>query len=216
MHAERYASNHGAPKKSDIGNMEDIINRGAVMEFYEDSSLRDHYLDVLHEFVILAVRDRKMAEEQLAHPVHKKSIFEVVNPRMEAFVYLVLVNNVDGWSERLNSSVREPSKKCVGRWTKVHKESGDTKNHGRLTNCSGWNSDGLGFYEKCKTFFKNLRDVEDEFQNYHEDAIHYYYKEYEAPRLMNAKNKSRKRARAMAARAHEDAPDYGEMNDWDM
>ena len=201
------------PKATRISQMEDLINRGAVSEFYEDSHIRDFYLDVLHSFVLLAARDKKTAESDLQHPIDKKSIFDVTNSSNEAFIFLVLVNNVDGWNERIKDGCASRSKKCVGRWTKIIKNPQDTKNHGRLTNCSGWSDEGLAFYKNCKIFFASLRDHESH-EEYKEDAITYYFNNYEAPRLKNAKNNSRKRQRASAARAHEDAPDYAEMQGW--
>jgi hypothetical protein len=210
--AGRVATTKGAPKISDFKRMEDMIARGAVMEFYQDSGLQEFYLDILHDFVMHSTQDKKVAEEELSHPVDKKSIFDIVTSRNEAFVFLSLANNVEGWHKRLQETGNR-KKKCVGRWTKISKDPEDAKKHGRLTNCSGWSGEGLAFYESCKVFFAQLRDHPN-FTNYEADSIQYYYREYQAPRLLDAKNKSRKRARAMAARAHEDAPDYGEMDEW--
>ena len=151
------------------------------------------------------------AEEKMGHITHPECLLELLTANQEAFVVLVVINNIAGWKSRRGQPLPLDRKHCSGRWTKKTSAKDDDDDNestfsARKTYRSGYSQEGLQFYEKAVKFFKAVREhhLGVSGGSYYDSVLMYYFSKH---------NNSKKRKRLVDQPEEEmNAADYG---DWE-
>ena len=206
----------GPLSRTCIEKLEALIKGKDVDSFYKDSALRNWYVGFLHGYAILAT-NKKVAESGMNDVGEPKIILDFLTTNQEAFVFLVMVNNHDGWQRRMESDPNDKIRKTnVGRWTQNNNkkeyqtaDGGDPKSSSvRLNNSSGWSEEGMKFYSDSVDFFNKER-VDERHQVFTEEVLEWYTINVIVPRQKGEGNGRSKRKRVVL-RSVEKAADYSE------
>lgn len=206
-----------------LKRLETLISTCDTPRFAQDENedLRVWYAMFVHEYTINAT-DVKTSRAKMVDLQEPKNILDILTPNLEAFVVLVMVNNIEVWVR--NSQIQPGSSQVRergGRWTQVTKKkgvSGEGQNDGSSPNVdddceddirlkfeSGWDREGMTFYKNACKFFKFIRDDERVYEEMKNKTEDHFNDRYIIPKEKAMRKRMKKRQRLAERQSKEPA-----------
>ena len=214
-----------------LKRLETIIANCDTPRFAEEENddLRLWYAIFVHEYTINAT-DVKTSRAKMVDLQEPKNILDILTANLEAFVVLVMVNNIEVWVKNSqippgSSQVRERG----GRWTKVTKKkkvSGEGQNDGSSPSVDdeceddiclkferGWEREGMEFYKNECKFFRLIRNDERIYEEMKNKTEDHFNRMYIIPKEKAMRKRMKKRQRLAEKQSKE--PARLEDGEWD-
>jgi hypothetical protein len=115
------------------------------------------YMSILHQCVIVTMKeDARDVMKLLSHQEgdRHRSVYDMTSALDEAYIWLLIENNHEGWTRKYNDGGLK--KKNLGRWTSRQDRKGNAS-----YGSSGWEEEGIIFFNKARQFFSKVRAHKD-------------------------------------------------------
>jgi hypothetical protein len=115
------------------------------------------YMSILHQCVIVTMKeDGRDVMKLLSHQEgdRRRSVYDITSALDEAYIWLLIENNHEGWTRKYNDGGLK--KKNLGKWTTRQDRKGNAS-----YGSSGWEEDGIIFFNKARHFFSKVRTHKD-------------------------------------------------------